>query len=125
MATLSIAFDIIIVGAMALPWVLLDVHLFFSEGETSLKKLLRLGGRAEAACAGRRIRRSNLGLCCPLRPTGAGFRRARIAPGTPPCASFGSRSAATGNPWRRRKQYAVPFEILPSLKGGDSYWLTR
>jgi hypothetical protein len=34
------AFDIVIVGALALPWVLLVTHLFFSETESSLKKLL-------------------------------------------------------------------------------------
>ncbi len=34
------AFDIVIVGALALPWVLLVNHLFFSENEGSLKKLL-------------------------------------------------------------------------------------
>jgi hypothetical protein len=40
MGALSIAFDTIIVGALALPWVLLVVHLFFSDNENSLKKLL-------------------------------------------------------------------------------------
>jgi hypothetical protein len=33
------AFDIIIVGALALPWVLLVIHLFFSTNEGSLEKL--------------------------------------------------------------------------------------
>jgi len=40
MGAFSIAFDIIIVGALALPWVLLVIHLFFSDNESSLKKLL-------------------------------------------------------------------------------------
>jgi hypothetical protein len=40
MEALSIAFDIIIVGALALPWVLLVIHLFFSDNESSLKSLL-------------------------------------------------------------------------------------
>jgi hypothetical protein len=34
------AFDIIIVGALALPWVLLVIHLFFSANESSLEKLI-------------------------------------------------------------------------------------
>src|ERR1700740_2300723 len=40
MGAFSIAFDIIIVGALALPAVLLVIHLFFSDHESSLKKLL-------------------------------------------------------------------------------------
>jgi hypothetical protein len=40
MEALNIAFDIIIVGALALPWVILVIHLFFSDDEHSLKKLL-------------------------------------------------------------------------------------
>lgn len=39
MGAFSIAFDIIVVGALALPWVLLSIHLFFSDNESSLKKL--------------------------------------------------------------------------------------
>jgi len=34
------AFDIVIVGALALPWVLLVIHLIFSDTESSLGKLL-------------------------------------------------------------------------------------
>ena len=40
MGAFSIAFDIIIVGALALPWVLLIIHLFFSDDESSLNRLL-------------------------------------------------------------------------------------
>jgi hypothetical protein len=40
MGALSIAFDIIIVGALALPWVLLVIHLFFSNDEKSLEDRL-------------------------------------------------------------------------------------
>jgi hypothetical protein len=40
MDALSIAFDIIVVGALALGWVLLVIHLFFSDNETNLKKLV-------------------------------------------------------------------------------------
>ena len=36
MGALSIAFDTIIVGALALPWVLLVLHLFFSSSESSV-----------------------------------------------------------------------------------------
>jgi len=32
MGAISIAFDITIVGALALPWVLLAFHLFFPDG---------------------------------------------------------------------------------------------
>jgi hypothetical protein len=37
---LSIAFDTTIVGALALPWVLLIIHLFFLEGENRLEGIL-------------------------------------------------------------------------------------
>jgi len=40
MAALSIAFDIIIVGALALPWVLLVIHLFFSTTVSRVSSLL-------------------------------------------------------------------------------------
>jgi hypothetical protein len=40
MGALTIAFDITIVGALALPWVYLIVHLFFSEGENHIKHAL-------------------------------------------------------------------------------------
>jgi hypothetical protein len=36
MGALTIAFDTIIVGALALPWVVLAIHLFYSEGENEL-----------------------------------------------------------------------------------------
>ncbi len=39
MGAFSIAFDTIIVGALALPWVLLIIHLFFSDTEDSIGKL--------------------------------------------------------------------------------------
>jgi hypothetical protein len=39
MGAFSIAFDIIIVGALALPWVILVIHLFFSHNESTLKNL--------------------------------------------------------------------------------------
>jgi len=38
---LSIAFDTIIVGALALPWVLLVIHLFFSDNEGRIGKLVK------------------------------------------------------------------------------------
>src|SRR5271156_2162319 len=38
MGALSIAFDIIIVGALALPWVLLVLRLFLSDDEHTLEK---------------------------------------------------------------------------------------
>jgi hypothetical protein len=41
MDALSIAFDIIVVGALALPWAFLVTHLFFSDHESSLNKLVR------------------------------------------------------------------------------------
>jgi hypothetical protein len=40
MGTFSIAFDIIVVGALAIPWVLLVFHLFFSDRESSVVTLL-------------------------------------------------------------------------------------
>jgi len=40
MGAFSIAFDTVIVGALALPWVLLVLHLFFSDNESSIKNLL-------------------------------------------------------------------------------------
>ena len=40
MGALTIAFDITIVGALALAWVLLVIHLFFLEGECRLPELL-------------------------------------------------------------------------------------
>ncbi|HXM66150.1 MAG TPA: hypothetical protein VN911_05415 [Candidatus Acidoferrum sp.] len=40
MSALSIGFDTIIVGALALPWVLLILHLFFSENESSVQALV-------------------------------------------------------------------------------------
>lgn len=40
MGALSIAFDTTIVGALALPWVLLVIHLFFFEGENRLPDVL-------------------------------------------------------------------------------------
>ena len=53
MGALSIAFDITIVGALALPWVLLIVHLFFFEGENKLGELLAwIKKQDQAAVAG-------------------------------------------------------------------------
>jgi hypothetical protein len=40
MGALTIAFDTIIVGALALPWVLILIHLFFLEGENRLEDIL-------------------------------------------------------------------------------------
>ncbi len=40
MGALTIAFDTTIVGALALPWVLLVIHLFFFEGENRLGDVL-------------------------------------------------------------------------------------
>ena len=40
MEALGSAFDIIIVGALALPWVLVAIHLFLSENESRFDKLL-------------------------------------------------------------------------------------
>jgi hypothetical protein len=39
--TLTIAFDITIVGALALPWVLLAIHLLFFEGENRIEEALK------------------------------------------------------------------------------------
>lgn len=41
MGALTIAFDTTIVGALALPWVILIVHLFFLDGENSIEILFR------------------------------------------------------------------------------------
>jgi hypothetical protein len=41
MGALTIAFDTIIVGALALPWVYLVIHIFFFEGENRIEKLLK------------------------------------------------------------------------------------
>ena len=41
MGALTIAFDTTIVGALALPWVVLVIHLFFFRGERSVVALLR------------------------------------------------------------------------------------
>ena len=40
MGSLTIAFDIIIVGALALPWVVLAIHLFYFEGENRVGSFL-------------------------------------------------------------------------------------
>jgi len=42
MGALTIAFDITIVGALALPWVLLVIHLFFFDGENRLEDVVDL-----------------------------------------------------------------------------------
>ena len=39
MGAISIAFDTIIAGALALPWLLLVVHLFFPNGEQHVSDL--------------------------------------------------------------------------------------
>ena len=52
MGALTIAFDTIIVGALALPWVVLVIHLFFFEGENRLGEILNwvtADGRQAAA----------------------------------------------------------------------------
>ncbi len=41
MGALTIAFDTTLVGALALPWVILIIHLFFSEGEYRLPGMLK------------------------------------------------------------------------------------
>jgi hypothetical protein len=41
MGALTIAFDTTIVGALALPWVLLVIHLFFFEGENRIEEALK------------------------------------------------------------------------------------
>lgn len=51
MGALSLAFDITIVGALALPWVLLVVHLFFFAGENRLGELLDWVKRQDQAAA--------------------------------------------------------------------------
>lgn len=48
MGALTIAFDITIVGALALPWVYLVIHLFFSEGENYIKQALDWVNKHEA-----------------------------------------------------------------------------
>ncbi len=45
MGAFSSAFDIIIAGALALPWVLLVIHLFFSTGVSRVKSLLHWAGK--------------------------------------------------------------------------------
>jgi hypothetical protein len=53
MGALSIAFDTIIVGTLALTWVLLVIHLFFSNTELRLGKLLEwVGKQNQPALAG-------------------------------------------------------------------------
>jgi hypothetical protein len=49
MSALTIAFDTIIVGALALPWFALIVHLFFIEGESRLGVYLRWIRRQQAS----------------------------------------------------------------------------
>jgi len=52
MGALTIAFDITIVGALALPWVILIIHLFFSEGEYRLPDLMKwVGDQKQPAVA--------------------------------------------------------------------------
>jgi hypothetical protein len=41
MGALTIAFDTTIIGALALPWVVLVIHLFFLSGESSIEVLFR------------------------------------------------------------------------------------
>ena len=53
MGALSIAFDTIIVGALALPWVLLILHLFFSSNESSVEALIeKVNKQNQPAVAG-------------------------------------------------------------------------
>jgi hypothetical protein len=53
MGAFSIAFDTIIVGSLALTWVLLVIHLFFSDKELSIGKLLDwVGKQNQPAVAG-------------------------------------------------------------------------
>jgi hypothetical protein len=40
MGTFNIAFDTIIVGALAFPWVLLVIHLFFPQNESRISNIL-------------------------------------------------------------------------------------
>ncbi len=53
MGALTIAFDTTIVGALALPWVVLVVHLFFFRGESTIVALLRWMQEAKSARRGR------------------------------------------------------------------------
>jgi hypothetical protein len=48
---LTIAFDTIIVGALALPWVFIIVHIFYFEGENRLADLLNLVNRKKLQAA--------------------------------------------------------------------------
>ena len=59
MGALTIAFDTIIVGALALPWVLLAIHLFFFEGEN------RLGGVLNWVTGSKGCRRWQGFFCSP------------------------------------------------------------
>ena len=53
MSALSVGFDTIIVGALALPWVLLVLHLFFSENESSVQALVDwVNKQSQPAAAG-------------------------------------------------------------------------
>src|SRR3984893_9772629 len=53
MGAFSIAFDTIIVGSLALTWVLLVIHLFFSDKELSIRNLLDwVGKQNQPAVAG-------------------------------------------------------------------------
>jgi len=53
MGALSLAFDITIVGTLALPWVLLVIHLFFSTNESGIKSLVEwVGKQNQSAVAG-------------------------------------------------------------------------
>jgi hypothetical protein len=53
MGALTIAFDTIIVGALALPWVLLILHLFFSSNENSVEALIeKVNKQNQPAVAG-------------------------------------------------------------------------
>jgi len=53
MGALTIAFDTIIVGALALPWVLLVLHLFFSSNENSVEALIeKVSKQNQPAVAG-------------------------------------------------------------------------
>jgi hypothetical protein len=45
MGAFSIAFDTIIVGSLALTWVLLVIHLFFSDNELRIGKILDWVGK--------------------------------------------------------------------------------
>ena len=53
MGALTIAFDITIVGALALPWVLIVIQLFFVENENRLEEILDwVKGKEQQAAAG-------------------------------------------------------------------------